>query len=73
MTCKNCKYFDPFKDAVGYPKNYGYCDHPKIVDDLGIPGKDTSMPTDGIYATCDEQRGELQVGEDFGCRHFEEK
>lgn len=75
MICKHCLYFTPFEDHArfGYPLNYGRCNHNKIVDDLYVePQKDNSLPIDGIYATCDEGRGELQVGENFGCIHFEQ-
>lgn len=76
MICKNCKYYQPFEDhsMYGYLLSYGRCAHFKIVDDLAVyPSKDSNMPKDGIYATCDEGRGELQIGEDFGCIHFEIK
>lgn len=75
MNCKNCIHFNPFTDhaTYGYPIGYGRCGHSKIVDDLAVyPKKDNTMPKDGVYATCDESRGELQVGEDFGCIHFDQ-
>lgn len=73
MRCENCKYFElDTGQFTGVPVNYGRCSHSKIVDDLYVdPPKDRIFPSDGIYATCDEGRGELQVGKDFGCIHFE--
>lgn len=70
MNCKNCKYFELQENPYGY----GWCSNIKIVDDLATTEKkDTSMPKDGIYSTCDEQRGELMIGPNFGCIHFKDK
>lgn len=28
---------------------------------------------DYLFSTCDESRGEIEIGENFGCIHFEQK
>ena len=40
----------------------------------GWQGKDEPddvCPVDGVYASCDEWRGSLTVGQDFGCIHWD--
>lgn len=53
-------------------KDYGICLNEKVssdyVDDWMKRKVDKS--SDGIYATCDEGRGHLEVGKDFGCVHW---
>jgi hypothetical protein len=80
--CANCKFFKMgrFEHSVvgnnlketNNPKD-GICLHPKVGSDYknGWMGLDIDLPKDGIYASCDEERGELYVGENFGCIHFE--
>lgn len=67
MNCKNCKYYIPGKDGV----KWGECNHPAMLDDDTKEADEA--PIDGVYATCDEYRGQLFVGEEFGCIHFKEK
>jgi hypothetical protein len=67
--CKNCIYFE--RETSKYYPNLSYCKNDKLVDDNTFEDEFSDCPIDGIYATCDEQRGELQVGENFGCIHFE--
>lgn len=52
----------------------GICLHEKIVSDYKdgwLKTNTKTPPDDGIYATCDEGRGHLIVGKNFGCIHFE--
>jgi len=59
-------------------RTYGLCLHPKIRCDLVSDCLDRELPTeedgdppiDGVVATCDEYRAELEVGETFGCIHY---
>lgn len=69
MTCKNCKYFNHELEA----NDFGRCTHPKMLDDANSLEAGDKCPADGVYATCDEYRGDLFVGINFGCIHFEEK
>lgn len=80
MYCKDCKYLkkglfcnDGFVENLEIDR--GYCFNEKIQSDYvdGWLGRENlpSEPLDGIIATCDEGRGELIVGELFGCIHFE--
>lgn len=73
MNCKNCKYYytttqDRLQGSVIVSDSVGRCsNHLLSVDGL------IGCPDNGILATCDEDRGELEVGENFGCIHFENK
>ena len=55
----------------------GLCLHPAMGSDYiwdwrsVRPG--TRSRTDGVFATSDDDRGDLIVGEDFGCIHFQQK
>lgn len=72
--CKNCKYFKPNTRQASYVGDldgdgFGECISPKIIDDSGDKD-DLIRDTSCIVATCDEQRGSLYIGENFGCIHF---
>lgn len=84
MNCKNCKHFSKgyFQHSeigpiiVWQDSKFGMCLCEKVTSDnindwLGREPKEQSI--DGLYAGCDENRGSLSVGEDFGCIHFELK
>ena len=48
------------------------CDYVDGWDGRVVDGEEPSprdAPHDGVYASCDESRGMLCVGEDFGCIH----
>jgi hypothetical protein len=64
MRCKDCKYF------TYWSNNMGECGHDLMVDDNR---KEAECPINGVLATCDEGRGDLIVGEEFGCIHFKQK
>lgn len=72
MTCKDCKYL--YIDAAPFSASpdlgLGRCSNPLLNDDTG---KVKQCPDNGVYASCDEGRGELIVGPNFGCIHFEKK
>jgi hypothetical protein len=73
MICKNCKYY--YENTIEFvgstlTRQEGKCSNPLISDDSG---NYDGCPDNGIYATCDEQRGDLIVGPNFGCIHFEKK
>lgn len=71
MNCKNCKYFSiGGADLIGNPEGIGKCNNYLLADDYK---KDTDCAINGLLATCDESMGELFVGEEFGCIHFEQK
>lgn len=55
--------------------DFGVCLHEKIGSDYVDDWLDRSScdHIDGMRATCDEGRGHLMVGKDFGCVHFEPK
>jgi molybdopterin-guanine dinucleotide biosynthesis protein A len=65
-TCKKCVFYTKSESQM----KRGFCSCPVVCDDTGDCYE---APINGIYATCDECRGELWVGEDFGCIHFEAK
>lgn len=78
MTCKNCKYCHThtYEAATVLSDKIklitiGRCHNPLLTDDDNNP--DGICPDNGVYATCDEHRGEFRVGPNFGCIHFEEK
>jgi hypothetical protein len=51
----------------------GLCLHPSIGSDCVDSWLNRSIPDDridGVFAGCDENRGYLAVGENFGCIHF---
>lgn len=53
----------------------GFCLHPLMYSDhvngwMGRPYPESPI-INGVEASCDEQRGDLVVGEMFGCIHFE--
>jgi hypothetical protein len=86
MNCKNCKHFtyghfehylpDASKIVKSGNEKTGMCLHPKINSDYveSWTGRDHAEDImDGLYADCDENRGHLHVGPDFGCIHFEIK
>ena len=74
MNCKHCKHYSTRveKYVLTYEpgvkqRNVGQCNNPLLVQGGG------GCPENGLLATCDEGRGELEVGENFGCIHFKEK
>lgn len=85
MTCKTCKHWYRGGEFVHAPEGRalnvcddsrtGLCLHPSMgsdyVDDW-MQRKPPQERTDGIYAGCDEGRGHVVMGEDFGCIHFQE-
>lgn len=88
MTCKECKYWNRggyFEhDKVDWDKHilktdetsqFGLCLHEKISSDyvVGWLKRSGEKFTDGIWADCDENRGAVETGQDFGCIHFEAK
>lgn len=53
--------------------NFGLCLHPSIASDCMDSWMDRCTkrcPVDGVYSTCDEERGQLVTGQKFGCIHF---
>jgi len=66
MNCRDCIFFST-KDGV---YGLGKCSNPKILDDMKRDVPIDEIRKDCIYATCDETRGEMLVGPDFGCIHF---
>lgn len=73
MKCKNCSYYvKEIRKFVSAPdETIGRCFNPALISD--VTANVGECPINGLYATCDEGRGELEVGEDFGCIHFEQK
>lgn len=83
--CANCKFFRMgwFKHTEnGFvieevdDVEDGMCLHPKIgsdTKDSWLKTNTETPPIDGIYASCDEERGHLHVGKNFGCIHFTNK
>lgn len=87
MRCKNCKFFrlGSFIEKIseditagvlvsGKGKNeYGHCLNEKIGSDFlsSFIKKELKIEPDGIYASCDEDRGMLEVGKEFGCIHWD--
>ncbi len=82
MNCKNCIFF--IKGEFHHKgfiqddlKEMGFCLSKKIrsdyVDDWLNRDDGSDVLTDGIVATGYEGRGELLVGENFGCIHFANK
>ena len=52
----------------------GLCLHPALGSDYVDDWLNRKLPeerTDGVFAGCDENRGVLATGEDFGCVHFQ--
>ena len=52
----------------------GLCLHPALGSDYTdnwLNRKLSEERTDGVFAGCDESRGSLMTGEDFGCVHFQ--
>ena len=54
---------------------FGICLHPSVVSDYTSSWLKRKIrhnePQDGVHAICDEERGDLAVGQDFGCIHHE--
>ena len=53
----------------------GICLNPKVTSDYSsdwLKQNVNGCPVDGAYASCDENRGDLEVGEQFGCIHWEQ-
>lgn len=88
MNCKDCKYWRRggyFTHGDGWGigilkqdenSKEGLCLHPSMSSDYidGWLKRDRSREiNDGVIAGCDEDRADLQVGENFGCVHFEQK
>lgn len=66
MNCKDCKHFRREEEG----SQFGVCANDKFKSDY----KEMHVckcPVDGLYASCDEQRGYFTIGELFGCIHFE--
>jgi Rad3-related DNA helicase len=79
-TCEHCIYFrtEPYykNEEIKKDVNFGVCTNPKIFSDYvnDHEGREYKvMSIDGINSTCDEERGELIIGKDFGCIHFSKK
>lgn len=53
--------------------DFGICLNAKISSDyVNVWTERTpTQSTDGIYATCDDERAYLQVGKDFCCIHYD--
>lgn len=70
MTCGECEYFKDTQYGNGEPiRNAGYCRNEKMISDHtnGWEGRVISeCPIDGTFASCDEERGHLLVGINFG-------
>lgn len=64
----------PIVCSTDSKSEFGICLHPSIGSDYtnGWLGREDRM-TDGVYAGCDEERAGLEVGQDFGCIHFQDK
>lgn len=70
--CKNCKYFTEVHWQNAKTKEiqfhgFGNCSNEHLVEN-----GDINMKDDCLNATCDEDRGELEIGQNFGCIFFEE-
>lgn len=79
MRCASCKFFTTghFVHNTNVIENtektdYGICLNEKISSDYvdDWMKRKVEKTTDGIYSTCDEGRGHLEVGKDFGCIHW---
>lgn len=84
MNCRNCKHFGQgvFRHGANGPviepvpnMQWGVCLHPKVASEYVIDWlhreKQSEPVSDGLLASCDEGRGDIQVGPNFGCIHFE--
>lgn len=75
MICKNCKYY--YETTIEFlwagleRQQEGHCSNPLIYDDTKEGNGE--CPDNGLYATCDEGRGAIIIGPNFGCIHFKEK
>lgn len=68
--CKNCKYYnaDNLYEKI---KSYGECDCPKFIYDYDF---DKHEEKDILsYWDCESYNAGFEVGEEFGCIHFERK
>lgn len=55
---------------------HGLCLHPSVTSDCMDSWMERCTkrcPVDGVYATCDEERGHLVTGQGFGCIHFKRR
>lgn len=87
--CKDCEFFansfevdkltgtDRKVQKVLDDSDTGYCFNAFIasdfVDDWLKRDQSKERLKAGVYASCDEYRGELTVGKNFGCIHFEQR
>ena len=81
-NCKNCKYFyrhhnfmwDKYGDCVNKKIAYGESNHRGYLQCLDNRWTEKIKDTDMVlYMDGESYSAELEVGEDFGCIHFEEK
>lgn len=68
--CKNCKYFNEIHWQHAQTKEiefrgFGSCSNPHLREN-----GDSDMPDDCLNGTSDEGRGELEIGQNFGCIFF---
>ena len=77
-NCKNCKYF--YRNNNWSWDKYGKCQSTKILygesDNRGYVVNDYKKVTDTdmlIQIDGENYSADFEVGEDFGCIHFEEK
>lgn len=71
--CKNCKYYNAYnendgRDVIGY----GICENPKFVYDCAscMHNKTKDML---LYMDYEGYEASVEMGEEFGCIHFERK
>lgn len=80
--CKDCKYFETripsHHDEQHWKRSEdgrGVCINPKVSSDGTVGwwhgGKYPERTPDSIFADCDENRGHLDIGPEFGCVHWE--
>ena len=76
--CKNCKYFERHKEEY-YCNKYGYCNCTKFVYgtsfihiDEHYNDYDKTKADELLYEDYEGYNADFEVGENFGCIHFEE-
>ena len=68
--CKDCKYFE--RDTSEYSgNNYGDCNCVKFVYDGFGNDPDYNITDQLVYGDYEGYMADFQVGQDFGCIHFE--
>ena len=68
--CKNCKFFQK-NEFEWRSKKYGYCNCKKF--EYGTSGKKEKYKDKLYFKDYEGYSADFEVGEEFGCIHFEEK